>query len=303
MSVTVIVCTYNRLAYLPGCLAAIDALDLTGQEAELVVVNDGSSDGTRDWLNDWQRRPHTLPVRVIHHEKNQGLSAARNTGIAVARFDILAFTDDDCHVDARWLQELLPAFRDPAVGLAFGETIYIKPGYVGYFPERLVRNPGAHWPMGCNIAYRRAVFTKAGLFDPFFFRYNNEDSEMAIRAVTSDFAFSRRQSAIVYHQAMDWSVASLLRSARNASVWPILKKRYPQHYLTFGPPVTAGWIVNVRDYLYFLTLPIFLPILLLRYLTHGKRDLKIFFAKWPIYLCLRRWYIWNEAIKNRVWMM
>ena len=157
--------------------------------------------------------------------------------------------------------------------------------------------------MGCNIAYQKKVFNQIGYFDDKFFKYANEDSEMAIRTIANNFKFSRAPSASVYHQTMNWTVKSLIKSARNASVWPILKKRYPNHHLIFGPPVKYKIFVNIEDYLYILTLPIFIPLLLIRYLIHGKRDLKIFFTKWPIYLFLRRYYIYKEAIKNKILMI
>ncbi|MDD5606045.1 MAG: glycosyltransferase family 2 protein [Patescibacteria group bacterium] len=297
MSCSVIVPTYNRLGYLKKCLASLRNLD--HQDFELVVVDDASTDGTREFLESWQDDR----VRVIRQPMNQGVARARNVGIKVASGEVLAFIDDDCVAEPAWLGSLLQGFTNEEIGFVIGQTFYARPGYKGYFPERLVSNVGARWPMTSNIAFRRQVFNKCGGFDDFFLQYNNEDSEMAIRAVTQGFDFVREKAAVVYHQPADWTVASLWRSARNASVWPVLKKYYPETYMVFGPPVSGGWLVNGMDYFYILTAPILIPALLLRYLWHGKRDLKIFFAKWPIYIFLRRFYIYKEAIKNRVWML
>ncbi len=294
---SVVLCTYNRLAYLNKSLPAL--LDLDYLEYEVVVVNDGSLDGTREYLDNLQHPK----LKVIHHEKNCGLSLARNTGIERARHTVVAFTDDDCVPHKEWLHHLAAGFKNDSVGLVMGQTFYIAEGYRGYFPERLVKNIGAKWPMGCNMAYRKEVFQKCGGFDPNFFYYNNEDSEMAIRAVAAGFNYTRVLKAVVYHQAMDWTISSLLRSARNAAVWPLLKKKYPQQYRVFGPPVMAGLFVQPRDYMYFLFLPVLIPVLWLRYLYHGKKDWRLFLCKWPVYLFMRRWYIYKEAIRNRVWMV
>lgn len=295
-SFSIIVCTYNRQYYLKKCIASLLKIDYP--IFEIIVVNDGSTDGTKEFLDAINNNK----IKAIHHKHNQGLSSARNNGIKLATYDFIAFTDDDCVVDKNWLNELSKGFDNDKVGLVIGQTFYIHKNYQGYFPERLVSNVNAKWPMGANVAYRKNVFATCGEFNSFFFKYNNEDSEMAIRVIDKGFSFNRSINAVVCHQAMDWSVKSLLKSAKNASVWPILKKKYPHSYLIFGPPVKFGLIVNPRDYVYLLVAPIFIPLLFIRYILHGKRDFKIFFTKWPVCLILRRYYIYQEAIKNKVLM-
>lgn len=291
---SIVVCTFNRLDYLKKCLASL--LELDFPEYEIIIVNDGSTDGTKYFLDSLNNKK----IKIVHRECNQGPSEARNTGIKNARHDIIAFTDDDCAVDRNWLTELIKGFTSEQIGFVIGQVFYISKNYKGYFPERLVSNLYARWPMGCNIAYHKNVFKTCGNFDTFYSKYTNEDSEMAIRAISKNFAFNRSLNAIVYHQATDWTVKSLLKSARNASVWPVLKKKYRNHYLCFGPPIKWGLFVNMEDYLYMLTSPIFIPLLFIRYVAHGKKNLKIFFTKWPIYLFLRRFYIYKEAIQNKV---
>lgn len=291
---SIIVSTYNREGYLKKCIASL--LEIDYPTFEIIIVNDGSTDGTKKFLDVTNHDK----IKTIHHEHNQGLSIARNSGIKQAAYDFIAFTDDDCIVDKNWLKELSEGFSNDEIGLVIGQIFYSNKNYQGYFPERLVSNLNARWPMGANVAYRKNIFDTCGDFNNFFFKYNNEDSEMAIRVIDKGFLFSRSINAIVYHQKMDWSVRSLLKSAKNASVWPVLKKQYPRSYLIFGPPVKFGLVVNPEDYVYLLFAPIFIPLLLIRYILHGKRNLKIFFTKWPIYLFLRRYYIYKEAIQNKV---
>lgn len=293
---SILVCTYNRINYLKRCIASL--LEINFPEYEIIIVNDGSNDGTKEFLDNIKNDK----IKVIHHERNQGICAAKNTGIKHANFDIIACTDDDCTVDRGWLAELLRGFGNEQIGFVIGQTFYISKNYKGYFPERLVANQNAKWPGGANIAFSKKVFDVSGNFDNSFFKYNNEDTEIAIRIVSKGYKFNRAPNAIVCHQAMNWTVKSLLRSARNASVWPVLKKKYPNHYSHFGPPVKFGLIVNMEDYLYLITAPIFIPLLFIRYILHGKRDIKIFFTKWPVYLLLRRFYIYKEAVRNRVLM-
>lgn len=294
---SIIVCTFNRLAYLKKCINSLLAIDFP--EYEILIINDGSTDGTKSFLDTLSEKR----ITVIHNKINKGLSLSRNIGIENSSSQLLVFTDDDCEVDKNWLTEFAKFFNGQKVDFVIGQTFYISAGHKGYFPERLVSNIDAKWPMGCNIAYRKKVFEICGGFDDFFYKYNNEDSEMAIRAVSKNFSFARCKSAIINHQAMDWNEKALLRSSKNAAVWPILKKKYPKDHQTFGSPIFLNTIINPKDYLFLLILPFIVPFLLVRYFAHGKRDLRIFFIKWPLYLFLRRYYIYKEAILNKIFMI
>jgi glycosyltransferase involved in cell wall biosynthesis len=159
-------------------LAALEKI--TYHPLEIIIVNDGSIDGTREFLDSLS----IAQVSIIHNEKNSGLSSSRNRGIKHARYDVVAFTDDDCEPDSEWILHLMQGFDEKNVGLVIGQTFYIAQDYQGYFPERLVQNKLARWPMGCNCAYRKKVFDTIGYFEDEYFFYNNEDSEMAIRAVS-----------------------------------------------------------------------------------------------------------------------
>ena len=298
VSCSIVICTYNRVDYLKKSIPALLNLDFS--DFEIIIVNDGSTDSTIDYLNTLKANSK---IKIINNEKNFGLSLSRNIGIRHAGHDIVAFTDDDCIADKNWLRQLLLGFAQAQVGFVIGQVFYRSAKYRGYFPERLVQNIGAQWPMGANIAYRKTVFKQIGYFEDKFFRVGNEDSEIAIRAVAAGINFVRQPEAIVLHQAMDWHVSSLLRAARNFSVWPVLKKMYPSQYLFFGPKITLGFIVDAKDYIYILTLPLLIPLLLFRYVHHGKRDLKIFFIKWPVYIFLKRYYIYREAIRQRIFMI
>ncbi|MFA6553020.1 MAG: glycosyltransferase family 2 protein, partial [Patescibacteria group bacterium] len=183
--ISVIIPTHNRLNRLQNCLRSV--LALHHSDYEIIIVNDGSTDGTRDWLDHLD----DPKIKVIHHLKNLGQSKARNTGIGLAGGTLLAFTDDDCIVDSTWLTELEKIFHNEDCGFVFGATYYISKHYQGYFPERLTSNGGGTWPGGANIAYKKEIFEKIGTFDSMFDRFHNEDTEIAIRAVARGNAFKR----------------------------------------------------------------------------------------------------------------
>jgi len=102
-NVSVVMPTYNRRAGLNRALDALDAQELTGQKFEVIVVNDGSTDGTRPWL-DTQRRSYEL--RAIHQE-NSGPARARNAGVEAARAPLILFLDDDIEPSRGLIREHL----------------------------------------------------------------------------------------------------------------------------------------------------------------------------------------------------
>ncbi|NBB84434.1 MAG: glycosyltransferase, partial [Alphaproteobacteria bacterium] len=172
MDVTLIVCTRNRADKLPALIDSVAAATLPdGMTAELLVVDNGSTDGTAALV---AARPTagSLPVRCVA-EPVPGLSAARNRGLAEARGAIIAFTDDDCRLATDYFERLGEVFaetdRPSMIGgrvLLFDETapkITVK-----YTTERQEARRAADLHRllhGCNMAAHRAVFDAVGPFD------------------------------------------------------------------------------------------------------------------------------------------
>jgi glycosyltransferase involved in cell wall biosynthesis len=89
-AVSVVIPTYNRLWALPRSVAQFYDDPVVG---EILVVNDASTDGTRQWLDEEAQRHPVL--RPVHNPENRGATGARNTGIDAARCDDILFWDDD----------------------------------------------------------------------------------------------------------------------------------------------------------------------------------------------------------------
>lgn len=101
MKFSVVVPVYNVEAYLDDCLRSLQAQDYSG--CEVICVNDGSTDGSRDILTQWES--HFPQMKVIDRE-NGGLSAARNTGLAAAQGEYVVFVDSDDWVEPSMLSLL-----------------------------------------------------------------------------------------------------------------------------------------------------------------------------------------------------
>jgi glycosyltransferase involved in cell wall biosynthesis len=124
---SVVVPTHDRLDVLPEVLAALEA-QAGAPDYEVVVVDDGSSDGTSDWLDERRRRAR-VPLRVLH-QPNRGPAAARNLGVAVAGGRWVAFLGDDTVPSSGWLAAHREAHRRRGDA---AELAVI--GYTGWHPR------------------------------------------------------------------------------------------------------------------------------------------------------------------------
>lgn len=199
--VTVVVPARNAEKTIQECLVSLVNLDYPKDRLELLVVDNGSVDRTREIAS-------RFPVTVLVQDRIQGSYAARNTGVARAEGEIVAFTDADCVATQRWLKELVRGCEDPAVGCFAGEVFpYTIETFIdeyldsiGFMSQRQLLDyrplPRA---MTANLAFRREVFDRVGVFDAG--AISGGDSEMVIRMVTrTGWNVAYRGDAVVYHR-------------------------------------------------------------------------------------------------------
>lgn len=167
---SVIICTRSRPVSLRQTLESLLAQEAPSSGWEVIVVDNGATDGTPDVIDSFVARG---PVRYAS-EPVQGLGRARNRGISVARGSLLAFTDDDVVVHSDWARRIVDRFAsEPEAGAVFG-YVYADPGVSLMFSNQTRPYPcylqGKHqvWEStgGNNMAYRRSVLEQIGLFDP-----------------------------------------------------------------------------------------------------------------------------------------
>ena len=169
-SVSVVLPVYNREHSIARAIRSV--LDQTYRDLELIVVDDGSTDGTRDVVRQF------APRLTLIEQEHAGAYAARNRGIARARGELIAFIDSD---DA-WLPEKLalqvPLMRREEVGLVFGDTVHVteprdgapRTGTTSFAvsPPRRER-AAAHFAWGdfvptCTVLVRRRCLDEIGGF-------------------------------------------------------------------------------------------------------------------------------------------
>ena len=169
-SVSAIICTRNRTASLKRCLDAIRDLELGDIDFELVIVDNGSSDGTRGLVEDFATGA-PFAVRTIV-EPRMGLSRARNAGIRAAKGDILMFTDDDCYVRSDWVRQAVAAFGTEMRQVVGGRVDLFNDAHFPVTiktdaePKKMTSFFHLHgFVIGANMAIGRPVHDEIGLFD------------------------------------------------------------------------------------------------------------------------------------------
>lgn len=199
--------TYNRSHLLEQQLSAFKNQTLPASEFEVIIVNDGSTDHTREVLDNW---PHDDVQLTVVHKQNGGPAAARNLGVEHARSAIIAFTDDDCIVDNDWLECIVNAFeQDSSLQVLHGST-YSNKAEIHPFTHQIECSTWCHVVPTCNAAYKTATFRSLGGFDTHFPFPHNEDTDLAWKAheITE---VKHDPNVRVYHPAINVSFRSQLK--------------------------------------------------------------------------------------------
>lgn len=175
MRISVVIPVYNVADYLPGCMASVLCQDLA--QTEILLVDDGSTDGKSGALCDRFARENPETVRVIH-QKNLGLGGARNTGLEAARGEYVLFLDSDDTLTPDALEVLHRAVdREQPDVVAFHMRL-VTPGgaelpetrhhvpldrtlTLAQCPEMLLDSPSA-----CMRLWRRSLFLDTGIRFP-----------------------------------------------------------------------------------------------------------------------------------------
>ena len=212
--VSVVVATRDRAPRLRRLIAALAEQTVDPSRFELIVVDDGSTDGTAELLaGATERVPFALTA--LQHEGGGGPGAVRNTGWPRARGALVAFTDDDCEPDPVWLAELLTAWGGDEARVLQGSTTPIEAeldaqGLFTYTYD--IRAPDLNFP-ACNMAYPRALLERLAGFDAAAFPRTGEDCDLAWRAIATGAATTFVPSARVRHAVVCMTARAMLRRA------------------------------------------------------------------------------------------
>lgn len=120
---SVVIPTYNRPLQIERCLAALAQMDYPQDRYEVIVVDDGGKTSLRSIVDGFGKGVSMTLVE----QQNAGPAAARNRGVAEAKGDFIAFTDDDCMPDSQWLRQFAIALSQSPSAMVGGRTINALP--------------------------------------------------------------------------------------------------------------------------------------------------------------------------------
>ncbi|MFD2237505.1 glycosyltransferase family 2 protein [Aureimonas populi] len=208
MPISLIICTRNRGPQLKQALERLPHSDIAAHGAEVVLVDNGSTDTTQEVVRAFQAGA-AYPV-VLVHEARKGLSNARNAGLRASRGEIILFTDDDCYLAPDYVTKARAAFARREFDFCGGRillhdpqdypiAIYDEP-LAKRYPARSVVEAG--YFQGASLNFRRSVWEAIGDFDaglgagtPF----RCEDIEWVARALMAGFTGAHEPSLVVHH--------------------------------------------------------------------------------------------------------
>lgn len=196
--VAVIICVYNGRNFIKNCLEHI--LLQTYRDIDIIVIDDGSTDGTTEVLEDFKDNN-----RILMHcnKKNLGLMTSRNIGASMANAEIIAYTDVDCIVKPNWIEELIKPFTESRDIVIIGGKIDdpTPKSYWEYVMEGICflsnKSKYSKKILGGNMAIKRD-FLFNNKFDETL-KYGGDETDLCIRALRQDYKIFYQNSAEVIH--------------------------------------------------------------------------------------------------------
>ncbi len=238
--ISVVVSTLNGAATLRDTLVGLEQLDYP--DYEVIVVNDGSTDGTPQIASEYQ-------VRLIT-TKNQGLSAARNVGIRAAAGEIVAFIDDDAYPEIHWLRFLALAFLEGKYVGVGGPNL--PPPDDGWMADAVANAPGGPNPVllsdtvaehipGCNMAFRKDALEAIGGFDSRF-RSAGDDVDVCWRLRDRGGLLGYSAAAVVWHHRRRSIRRFWRQQVGYGKAEALLERKWPSRYSRVGQ---LSWIGRI----------------------------------------------------------
>lgn len=234
--IAVIVPAFDAGGTLEACIVALAGQSGVDGAFEVIVVDDGSNDGTaRIARSTFERLAEAAPWRRsrLVERPHRGVSAARNAGAAATAAQILAFTDADCRPHSDWLQRLTAPFADPSVDATMGRfatdqralVARITQGEYAQKERGMIDRRRIAFIDTATAAVRRSVFEAVGRFRESLLAA--EDTDLAFRLAAAGHRIVMVPDAFVLHRHADtwWGYAR--RKARIGRWGALVYSAYP----------------------------------------------------------------------------
>jgi glycosyltransferase involved in cell wall biosynthesis len=249
--VSIVVCAYNAARTMDACLTSLRTLNYANYE--VVVVNDGSTDGTLEISRTHEAAygdDPAAPRFVLIDQPNKGLSVARNVGAAAASGEIVAYTDSDCVPDPDWLAFLVYRFVRSGFVAVGGPNF--PPPEPSLVPAAVAVSPGGpthvllddevaeHIP-GCNMAFTKQALESIGGFEPIF-AAAGDDVDLCWRLQNDGHAVGFSAAATVWHYRRNTVKAYLKQQMGYGKAEALLYFKHPYRFNLLGQSRWLGRI-------------------------------------------------------------
>ena len=217
--VSVIINVYNCKQYLPTSLESVR--QQTYKNLEVILVDDASTDGSGEFCDEYCKQDERF--RVIHHEKNTGVSGPRNTGLCNAHGEYIYFMDADDYIHVEAIEALVDAIKETGLELAAFDLYWQASlgGDIRYTrdkkPVRIISTEQITFEMLSNVELKWCVvwnkLYKRSLIDGLFFNdyYSIQDQDFNIRV------YQKIEKAAFIPEPLYWYVSNPGSLQRNPS--------------------------------------------------------------------------------------
>ncbi len=223
-----VVPAYNADGNIVSLLTALEHQDVPRDQYQIIVVDDGSDDGTAELVS-------SFPDVVLLKQRNRGPASARNYGAREAQGGVVVFTDSDCVPNADWLRQMVAPMSDSAVVGVKGVyrtrqssliATFIQAEYEGKY-RRMARQDSIDFIDTYSAAYRRDLFLKYHGFDEDFPVASAEDVEFSFRLAEDGLQMVFNPDAVVYHHFEDTLWGYIGKKLKNGFWRLVAVSRHP----------------------------------------------------------------------------
>lgn len=315
--ISVVIASCNRINNLKSCLDSCLEQKATTEDFEIIVVNDGSVDGTAEFLQSMSANDM---FRFVN-QPNAGVAVARNVGIGIAASDIIAFTDDDCIVPPDWIETILNCWDKADEDIAgiggplatiTSDNDSLVSQYLAYIDEfnyipvlktglvrpvhvsRLTGSETIPYLRTSNASFRKSCLLEVGGFSPEFQKPGGEDPDLCYRMLAKGYRFHFMPDLVVQHVSRE-SMKAYFKSLGNYVRGEYIKNSHIDKY----PVIIRNTyrLILCQKILSVLISIVTLPICILRSLNR-RRCSVVYGISFPFVVCASKVYALTIAFRH-----
>lgn len=255
--VSVIIPTYNREKLLAKCLSALAGQTFPAEEYEVIVIDDGSTDGTPAMVKELARKAPCC-INYVYKE-HKGIGAARNVGLRLARGELIIFIDSDivavpdfiqAHVSQHKITRKAGSFQVDDNFIVHGPVIYTTNLDNPLATKKRVTDISTAFFATTNVSIAKKWLFEAGLFDEDFTEYGWEDLELGQRLRRLGLMVIRSEEPKGYHLKHEFSLSELpglLQKERERGHMAVLYyRKHPTFKVRMATMLTPAFFALVR---------------------------------------------------------